>query len=132
MTSGQWIPGKSHGEVAAKFGVSPATVKDWATSASRVIRLSLEGDLQDIRARMLATLDTVVSRALRKKSPDLRAAVSAIDTQGKLLGIQMQKHDVTIGGTLMTLSRAEHLTELAKLKAEIELEERRAEEERLP
>lgn len=140
MTSGRWITGRSVDIVAREEGVSPETARRWAANASRIVRASIDGDLDEIRARMLATLDTVVDKALTRtavavskdgsvtayEAPDLKAAVSAIDTQGKLLGLHTTKLDVTHGGAVMTLSRAEHLRELAKLKAEIELEEARA------
>lgn len=108
MASGRWVTGKSNVAIAGKHGVSVATVKDWATSASRIIRLAVEGDREDIRARMLATLDTIVAKAMRLKkpvymlsgpgveaemldAPDLRAAVAAIDEQARLLGLIVHK-----------------------------------------
>lgn len=113
MTAGRWVTGHSNRVIAKKHGVSPATVKNWATSASRIIRASVEPDREDIRARMVATLDTVVARAMRLKkpvymrgdgegvttlmdAPDLRAAVAAIDTQARLLGLVVQKHEVSM------------------------------------
>ncbi len=146
MTTGRWVAGASHADVALEFGVSPSTVKDWATSASRVIRLAVEGDTQDIRARMLATLDTIVSTAMAKKgvaitrsgrdvetefypAPDLKAAVAAIAEQAKLLGLVVQKHDVTTRPNVAHLSREEHAAELAKLAEEIAAEQKRLAEE---
>lgn len=104
MTSGQWVTGRSHAVVAEEFGVSPTTVKNWATNASRIIRAAVEGDLPDIRARMIATLDTIIADSLGKHvtdrdgdvhpSPEGRTAVAAIETQAKLLGLITQKHEV--------------------------------------
>lgn len=122
MTAGEWVPGLSHEYVARRCGVAPATVKDWATSASRVIRLAVDGDKEDIRTRMLATLDTVIRRALGPKRGDLRAAVAAVESQAKLLGLVVQKHDVTNRPSVAHLTREEHQAELAKLKAEIDAE----------
>lgn len=88
MTRGHWVSGRSHAEVAKKYGVSPRTVEDWATSASRVIRLAIEGDKESIRARMVATLEDVQRRALAGKSKgELKAAVMAIDSGARLLGL---------------------------------------------
>lgn len=146
MTEGRWVTGKSHQEIAAEFMVSPATVKDWATSASRIIRLATEGDREDIRARMLATLDTVVSMAMTKQSvafsrngsevtselypnPDLKAAVAAIAEQAKLLGLVVQKHDVTTRPSVAHLSREEHEKALEQLEREIAAERARLAQE---
>lgn len=138
MTSGLWVAGQSHAAIAVEFGVAPATVKDWATSASRVIRALMEADKEDIRARMLATLDTVVAKAMGKQSasmagelydaPDLKAAVAALETQAKLLGLVVTKHDVSTRTSVAHLSRAEHLAELDKLAKEIALESKRVKE----
>lgn len=96
MAAGLWVPGRSHELVAAQFEVAPATVKDWATSASRILRLAVEEDAEGLRARLTATLDTIVSRALSADKPDYRAAVSAVDTHARLLGLVVQKHEVAM------------------------------------
>jgi hypothetical protein len=145
MTSGAWVRGRSGKVVADEFGVSPETVKEWATSASRVIRLAVDGDTEDIRARMLATLDHVVSEAMSKQgaattrsgkdvevtffpAPDLKAAVSAVAEQAKLLGLVEQKHkvDVTVqafasldDGAMLERVRAQ-MAELRSLEARLE------------
>ncbi len=92
MTQGLWVSGKSHQDIAFKHGVSPATVKDWATSASRVIRLACEGDLEDIRARMITTLEGITADA--RACGEFRAAVSAVETSAKLLGLIVERHEV--------------------------------------
>lgn len=94
MTAGQWVSGKSHADIAFKHGVSPATVKDWATSASRVIRLAMEGDLEDIRARMVATLEGICAEA--RTAGEYRAAVSAVAEQAKLQGLIVNKQEITV------------------------------------
>lgn len=92
MVAGRWVSGRSHADVAFKHGVSPATVKDWATSASRVIRMAMEGDLEDLRARMVATLEGITADA--REAGELRAAVSAVAEQAKILGLVVQRHEV--------------------------------------
>lgn len=108
MTSGRWVTGASHQAIAAKHHVHPETVKKWATNASRIIRFAIEGDVEEIRARMVSTLENIVSTAMTYErvitdrhgasftvaQPDLKAAVSAIDLQAKLLGLVVQKHEV--------------------------------------
>lgn len=150
MADGLWVSGKSHADVAAEFGVSPATVKDWATSASRVLRIAVEADKEELRARLVTTLENIVAEAMRTKkavtvrklvkvgrkrvpstvteymdAPSLQAAVSAVETQGRLLGLISQKLDVTTRPSVAHLSRAEHLAELEKLSAEIAAEQAR-------
>lgn len=95
MTSGRWVIGKSGPEVAAKFKVSPETVKEWAVSASRCIRICIEdeGAREDIKARMIATLDYIVGLNVED---DSKVAVSAIAEQGKLLGLVTQNHKVDL------------------------------------
>ena len=91
MAAKLWKPGGSHKAVAARHGVSPATVKDWATCASRLIRLYVDADRERWRAKLVATLEMVVSKGMRG---DLRAVVSAVAEEGKLLGLVIQKHEV--------------------------------------
>ena len=147
MADGRWVSGKSHAEVAAEFGVSPATVKDWATSASRVLRLALEEDKDVLRARLVATLENIVAEAMQttkpvtvrkltrvgKKvvnvsttelmpAPSLAAAVSAVQTHAQLFGLISQKVDVTTRPNVAHLSREEHAAELERLGAEIAAE----------
>lgn len=105
MADGLWVSGRSRDVVAGEFGVSPATVKDWATSASRVLRIHVEGDPGEIRARLVATLETIVSKAMSKEfscpsvddgppvtlaAADLKNAIAAIAEQGKLLGLHTE------------------------------------------
>lgn len=105
MTQGEWRTGVSHQLVASEFGVSPRTIEGWATTASRLIRLSI-GDGEEVRARLVVMLEDVHRRALQKQaatsegdmydSPDLRSAVAAIAEQAKLLGLVEQKHRVNV------------------------------------
>lgn len=126
MTGGKWVTGRSHRAIAEEFGVSPATVKDWATSASRVIRLAIQGDADDIRSRMVATLESIVAASLDKvvtdregdvfPSPDGRVAVAAISEQAKLLGLHAPtKVDVTV----QAFAQLEPPAMLAKVRAQI-------------
>lgn len=120
MVEGRWVSGASHRFIAEKHGVAPATVKDWATSASRALRLIVAVDPDEMRARLIATLETVVSKAMARQSatmggelydnPDLKSAVSAIAEQAKLLGLVVQKHEVQA----MTPEEADRLIEQAK------------------
>lgn len=101
MVGGRWIAGKSHRELAVMHAVSVDRVKDWAAEAGRTLRVLALVDREDMRARNAARLDVIVEQAMTKQAvvpsrdgdpivvpqPDLRAAVSAIAEQGKLLGL---------------------------------------------
>lgn len=123
MAEGMWRTKRHRAEVAALFGVSPATVKTWATTASRVLRLSQEPDMEKVRARSLASLQVIVTKALA--AGELRAGVSALELRAKLLGLIVQKHDVTHRPKVAHLSREEHLQALEQLRTEIAEEEAR-------
>lgn len=113
MTSGQWVSGRSHAEVARRHGVAESTARDWATNASRIVRLAVQGDVEEIRARMVATLETVATCAIADE--DWRTVVSAVAEQAKLLGMVVQKHEVSA----MTPEEADRLiAEAAKLAKE--------------
>lgn len=142
MADGQWVSGESHAAIAKEFGVAQATVKNWATCASRVLRQISEGDRETMRAKLFATLERVLASAMATvkpvtmrvggttwteflEAPSVQAAVSAIDVQARLLGLVTHKVDVTQRPSVAYLSRDEHLAELAKLEGEIAAEKAR-------
>lgn len=84
MASGRWVRGVTVREVAEQFGITVDRASELASRASTVIRHAVEGDRDDIRARMLATLDTIISSHAEKNG---KVAVAAIAEQGKLLGL---------------------------------------------
>jgi hypothetical protein len=93
MTSGLWISGQSAAAVAKKHGVSPCIGRQWAATASRIVRAAVSGDLEELRARMVATLETIIAGSVGVEG---RTAIAAIDTQAKLLGLVVQKHEVAM------------------------------------
>lgn len=92
MAAGQWVSRQSLVQVAQEFGVTPHTVEAWATSASRIIRASVSGHMEDIRARMLVTLEGVIAEARAAKKH--KEAIQAVDTYARLLGIMVQRHEL--------------------------------------
>lgn len=100
MAAGQWVRGVTVGEVAHEFDVDIRTAETWAATASRLVRLSIEGDREEIRARMLATLDTIIAK---HAGGEPRAAVAAIELQAKLLGLTTAHVHVT--GSLEQMAR---------------------------
>lgn len=103
VTSGQWRSGVSHAELAERHGVTEHTVSGWATQAHRLIRMCI-GDGEEVRTRLIAMLEDIHRRAIGRQAatsegelydaPDLRAAVSAVSEQAKLLGLVVQRHEV--------------------------------------
>ena len=101
MADGRWVTGRSHRELATREGVSVSRVEDWSSQAGRLLRALSASDREDLRARNAARLDHIVEQALARQAvvpqrdgdalvvpqPDLKAAVSAIAEQGKLLGL---------------------------------------------
>src|SRR5438128_5600016 len=51
MTADTWITGRSHAELAAKYGVESVTVQRWASEAARMIRFLRGDDADELRAR---------------------------------------------------------------------------------
>lgn len=95
MTTQVWRTGKSHNEVAAMYGVAYDTVVGWASTASQIIHHAI-GNGDEVRARLLAGLEHVHELALTGDEVDLRAAVSAIAEQAKLLNLLTTKVEQTV------------------------------------
>ena len=112
MTEGKWVRGKTVYEIAAKYSVHEDTAKHWSAEASRVVRSAIEGDREEIRARMVATLDSII---LAQASAEPRAAVSAIELQAKLLGLLTQQ--VHVSGSLEQMARGEDADRLRVAKS---------------
>lgn len=85
MASGQWVTGESHRELAKEHSASLDTVMGWAASASRLLRIMQRADVEDLRARNAAHLETLARDAHR--DGDFGAAVRAIDTAARLQGL---------------------------------------------
>lgn len=86
MADGRWQTGASHRELAAREGTSVAAVEKWAAQAGRLLRTLSAVDRDELRARNAARLDVVYGRAMGE-ADDLKAAVSALAEQAKLLGL---------------------------------------------
>lgn len=94
MTANDWISGASHELVASEFGVSPSTVRSWATNASRIIRELMTADTEEIRARLLAKAETIGVHAMQ--AHEFRSAAAAVELEAKLSGLLVQKHEVDV------------------------------------
>jgi hypothetical protein len=105
MSAGKWRAPTSHALLAEKYGVTPAAVEKWATSASRLLRMMDSAQLAAYRARNIERLDELYDLALDAEhvdsqggvhpQPDIRGATGAVAEQNKLLGLIIEKHEVT-------------------------------------
>lgn len=121
MCIGQWRAGATHAELAARWGVTVATVSGYATNASRLLRM-LVGTSDEAKQEIYAFLGHVRSLAVERQSatkdgvlyddPDLKAAVAAAKTQAELLGLTSKTVKVEVAPQYANLSTPE-----AKLRA---------------
>lgn len=121
MVSGRWVAGRSHAALAEREGVSVERVRDWATEAGRTLRVLALVDRDELRARNQARLDALYALAVGKDDPDVRAAVSALAEQGKLLGLNApEKHVVATAQSYAGLSNAEMVDKVDAQIAELQ------------
>lgn len=100
MCAGEWHTGPSHAALAAEWKCSIKNVEDIARQASALVRYIIGADAEDLRARLVASLEDIRRRAIERveygkdggayPSPDLRAATQTIATQAALLGLTQQ------------------------------------------
>lgn len=116
MTTGQWIRGLTVRELAKEHGITVDRASELSARASAVIRMSIEGDKEGIRARMLATLDFIIKA---NAVADGRVAVAAIAEQGKLLGLVDSRPSVAVQVNVQQLAQLDDGTMLQKVEAQI-------------
>lgn len=109
MANGRWVTGVTGLDLAKHWRVTPETVRRYAAEASRALRAD-ESDLDDLRARNRATLETIVSEAMASK--DLRSAIAAIATMADLLGLKAPtKIEASVGVSLDELDEIRRAAE---------------------
>lgn len=138
MVSGKWVAGRSHRELAEREGATVDAVEKWAADAGRMLRMLSPAEREDLRARNAARLDMLYDMAVSAvrvvstgdgdsevvPQPDVRAAVSALAEQGKLLGLNApEKHVVAV-----TQAPQDAPTELAEVEDAIRALEARRDE----
>jgi hypothetical protein len=92
IASRQWVPGQTVHEIAAREGVKPHRVEEWAVEAGRMLRVG--HDVEMYRQLNLRRLDRQYRRA-----EDTKAAVAAVAEQNKMLGLHaptVHKVDVSV------------------------------------
>lgn len=105
MARGEWRAAASHRDLAVLWGVSVGSVQDYAREASGILRHLVEGDVEGIRAAVVASVERIRVDALANTrtwkgkqypSPDYRSALMAVELQAKLLGLIVNKADVRV------------------------------------
>lgn len=96
MQRGEWHAGRSHLELAKKWGVHPGTVEHVAAEANRALRHAFRSD-PDVRsealAEILTTFRTVRLRALANGTvAGLRVAIDAAEAFGRYNGVEPPKN----------------------------------------
>lgn len=87
MARGDWSPARAL-ELAAKWGISPSTVRDSSAEASRVVLAAL-GPPDELRATVLGYLHRAIEMAALDESPasGARAIVAAVSEFARVTGI---------------------------------------------
>jgi hypothetical protein len=127
VTAGEFQPGRSHNELAAKWGVTPFRVSEFVTQAMRFIRL-VRGNLETEIERKLAGIEDLRRRAL--EAGEIHNAIAADKLYLMAIGGLITKRDVTVRSSEPAkLSEAELLEQLRseqeeRARAISELEEK--------
>lgn len=95
MSNGTWVPGRSHRELSALWGISEGRVRDLASQASRIIMMS-QGSREDAEAALYAGVAGLRERALSHSRPDFRTALGAYELIARLQGLIVQKHEAKV------------------------------------
>lgn len=99
MLTGKWRSGRSHQAFMKEFDVSLSTVKNWASEAYLFIRMC-QGSKEDIRARILAGIETAQTLSLERKrfiptqdgdvierdDPDVKTYVQSLEFYARVHG----------------------------------------------
>jgi len=92
MASGRWVGGRSHQELAERWGVALSEVQHVAQRAGQALRVLMLVDREDLRARNAAHLETLAVDA--HQAGEFGDAVRARAEMGKLLGLNApEKHE---------------------------------------
>ncbi len=117
LALGQWVMGVTENEMARKWGVSVAVVRNRAAEARRLVSHAY-GDLEDLRGRVLAQLDGIAGET-RKKEP--RTAVSALMGIAAVAGLVVtHRQDMREQRPNTKLSPAERRVEIARIRAQLD------------
>jgi hypothetical protein len=96
MSTGQWVTGVTGPELQELWGLSHATIDSDSGEASRIVREAVASS-DDIRARVIATLEAITSKAMQKNQ--LRTAVESVKALAGVSGAEAPKK-VNVGGNL--------------------------------
>jgi len=106
MTGGMWVTGVTAHQLAAAWGMSPKTLEADASEASRIVREAVATD-DEIRARVLGTLETITQQAMKRGQ--LRSAIEAVRVLAGVRGLEAptQLEVDGVAGLLQLAQKAE-------------------------
>ncbi len=85
MSTGRWVAGRSHQELAEEYGDSVRTIRYLADQAGRMLRILTMANREDLVARNVAHLEAIAADA--HEMDDFGAAVRAREAMARLLGL---------------------------------------------
>lgn len=85
MASGEYVTGRTCKDLSVAWGLSESSTRQITAEASRRIRAQI--DTEDIRARVISTLETITQASMGKAtSADTRNAIRALEALGRVIG----------------------------------------------
>ena len=109
MARGRWFGAKTSVQLTAEWGVKIAAVQNYASEASGIIRRVVEGDPAEIKAEIIAGIQSIQQLALDRQrtwvtkdgsqvtveEPDFRVALDALLGRARLLGLGSDRVELT-------------------------------------
>jgi DNA-binding CsgD family transcriptional regulator len=112
MVKSLWVRGASEDDLARREGLSPLTIRGYATSASRLLTLTKDADsLEEFRVATLSSLERHARKAeLWASEPGgnrrgLRDATLALSEAAKIAGVPFVVRDATAALDVATAER---------------------------
>lgn len=125
MASGAWIVGVTENSLAHEWKIGIGSIRDRASEARRLVAHAY-GDISDLRGSILLQLDTI-ARDTRKNEP--RTAVSALVAIANIAGLIARAGDRATATIAKTLTPAERLAEIARIRTALNEAEAEAQRE---
>lgn len=108
MTRAEWITGRTGGEIATVWSLSPRIVENDASEATRFLRLIFDkDDKEDLKVRWLVELAHDTAQA--RKAGRYEAVRGLQELRAKGLGfLEPERHEHVIDGTIAGLAALAH------------------------
>lgn len=126
MSRGEWYGSRSHRELAVEWSCGVASVQDYASTASAIVRRCIRPeDAEALRLQLFASLQEALRLAQTRQgytmageayaNPDVKGMVSACGEMAKLLSLTTAKVEVTA----TPYAQLSHDEKVAKLRASL-------------